>query len=130
MRAAGYRSAVPGNGTSRVRREATTPTRLTKAANEAAGESHAHQRHRRRNAEDHRRCRPGRGREIFVYGYYASYIGRPFLPNSSPVASLMLSLATFGVGYLMRPLPGMTTTVFGPLAPGRSIAWRISAPDR
>ncbi|MGI4793414.1 MAG: MFS transporter [Janthinobacterium lividum] len=42
--------------------------------------------------------------DFFVYGYYASYIGRAFFPNSSPAASLMLSLATFGVGFLMRPL--------------------------
>ena len=42
--------------------------------------------------------------DFFVYGYYASYIGRAFFPNNSPAASLMLSLATFGVGFLMRPL--------------------------
>ena len=42
--------------------------------------------------------------DFFVYGYYAAYIGRTFFPANSPVASLMLSLATFGVGFLMRPL--------------------------
>ncbi len=42
--------------------------------------------------------------DFFVYGYYAAYIGRVFFPNDSEVASLMLSLATFGVGFLMRPL--------------------------
>lgn len=42
--------------------------------------------------------------DFFVYGYYAAYIGRVFFPNDNPVASLMLSLATFGVGFLMRPL--------------------------
>lgn len=42
--------------------------------------------------------------DFFVYGYYASYIGKVFFPNDSAVASLMLSLATFGVGFLMRPL--------------------------
>ncbi|MGI4939866.1 MAG: MFS transporter [Janthinobacterium lividum] len=42
--------------------------------------------------------------DFFVYGYYASFIGRVFFPNNDPVASLMLSLATFGVGFLMRPL--------------------------
>jgi MFS family permease len=42
--------------------------------------------------------------DFFVYGYYAAYIGRAFFPNSSPAASLMLSFATFGVGFLMRPL--------------------------
>ncbi len=39
-----------------------------------------------------------------VFGYYAAGIGRTFFPNSSEYASLMLSLATFGSGFLMRPL--------------------------
>ena len=42
--------------------------------------------------------------DFFVYGYYASYIGRAFFPIAAQPASLMLSLATFGVGFLMRPL--------------------------
>ncbi len=39
-----------------------------------------------------------------VFGYYAAAIGRAFFPKGSEFASLMLSLATFGVGFLMRPL--------------------------
>lgn len=39
-----------------------------------------------------------------VFGYYAAGIGRAFFPNGSEYASLMLSLATFGSGFLMRPL--------------------------
>jgi MFS family permease len=39
-----------------------------------------------------------------VFGYYAAAIGRTFFPSSSEYASLMLSLATFGAGFLMRPL--------------------------
>ncbi len=42
--------------------------------------------------------------DFFVYGFYASYIGRAFFPSDDAWASLMLSLATFGVGFLMRPL--------------------------
>jgi MFS family permease len=42
--------------------------------------------------------------DFMVFGYYAAAIGRTFFPGSSPFASLMLSLATFGVGFLMRPL--------------------------
>jgi metabolite-proton symporter len=42
--------------------------------------------------------------DFMVFGYYASAIGRTFFPKSSEFASLMLSLATFGVGFLMRPL--------------------------
>ena len=39
-----------------------------------------------------------------VFGYYASGIARAFFPSQSEYASLMLSFATFGSGYLMRPL--------------------------
>ena len=42
--------------------------------------------------------------DFMVFGYYAAAIGRAFFPKSSEFASLMLSLATFGVGFLMRPL--------------------------
>ncbi len=42
--------------------------------------------------------------DFMVYGYYAKYIGDTFFPSVNPFASLMLSLMTFGVGYLMRPL--------------------------
>ena len=41
---------------------------------------------------------------FMVFGYYAAAIGKTFFPRSSDFASLMLSLATFGVGFLMRPL--------------------------
>lgn len=42
--------------------------------------------------------------DFMVFGYYATGIGRAFFPRSSEYAALMLSLATFGSGYLMRPL--------------------------
>ena len=42
--------------------------------------------------------------DFMVFGYYAAAIGRTFFPKSSEFASLMYSLATFGVGFLMRPL--------------------------
>ena len=42
--------------------------------------------------------------DFMIFGYYAKYIGETFFPVADPFASLMLSLATFGVGYLMRPL--------------------------
>src|SRR6266436_6941049 len=42
--------------------------------------------------------------DFMVFGYYAAAIGRTFFPKSSEFASLMLSLATFGAGFLMRPL--------------------------
>ncbi len=42
--------------------------------------------------------------DFMVFGYYASYIGRTFFPGGNEFASLMLSLMTFGAGFLMRPL--------------------------
>jgi metabolite-proton symporter len=42
--------------------------------------------------------------DFMVFGYYASAIGRAFFPSGSPFVSLMLSLMTFGAGFLMRPL--------------------------
>jgi MFS transporter, MHS family, citrate/tricarballylate:H+ symporter len=42
--------------------------------------------------------------DFMVFGYYAAAIGRTFFPKGSEFASLMLALATFGVGFLMRPL--------------------------
>src|SRR5689334_24331524 len=42
--------------------------------------------------------------DFMVFGYYAAAIGRTFFPNGSPFVSLMLSLMTFGAGFLMRPL--------------------------
>jgi MFS family permease len=42
--------------------------------------------------------------DFFVFGYYASSIGRVFFPVGNAFASLMLSLMTFGAGFLMRPL--------------------------
>src|SRR5579872_1766797 len=39
-----------------------------------------------------------------VYAYYASYIAKAIFPSNSEFASLMLTLGTFGAGYLMRPL--------------------------
>lgn len=42
--------------------------------------------------------------DFMVFGYYASAIARTFFPSQSEFASLMLSLMTFGAGFLMRPV--------------------------
>jgi metabolite-proton symporter len=42
--------------------------------------------------------------DFMVFGYYASAIGRTFFTQGSEFAGLMLALATFGAGFLMRPL--------------------------
>lgn len=42
--------------------------------------------------------------DFMVFGYYASAIGQAFFPSNNGFLSLMLSLMTFGAGFLMRPL--------------------------
>ncbi len=42
--------------------------------------------------------------DFFVFAYYAAAIGKAYFPSGNEVAQLMLSLATFGVGFLVRPI--------------------------
>src|SRR5215470_2466971 len=42
--------------------------------------------------------------DFMVFGYYATAIGKAFFPSGNAFLSLMLSLMTFGAGFLMRPL--------------------------
>jgi MFS family permease len=42
--------------------------------------------------------------DFFVFGYYATVIGHTYFPSGNAFVSLMLSLMTFGAGFLMRPL--------------------------
>ena len=42
-----------------------------------------------------------------TYAFFAVYIGKAFFPASTPLGSLLLSLAVFGVGFVSRPLGGI-----------------------
>ena len=42
--------------------------------------------------------------DFFLFGFYAADIGKTFFPAESEFASLMLTFAVFGAGFLMRPL--------------------------
>lgn len=42
--------------------------------------------------------------DFFLFGFYATSISKVFFPASSEFASLMLTFAVFGAGFLMRPL--------------------------
>jgi MFS family permease len=42
--------------------------------------------------------------DFMVFGYYADAIAQAVVPSGNPFVSLMLSLMTFGAGFLMRPL--------------------------
>jgi metabolite-proton symporter len=50
--------------------------------------------------------------DFMVYAYYASYIAHDIFPSNSEFASLMLTLGTFGAGYLMRPLGAIVLGVY------------------
>jgi MFS family permease len=45
--------------------------------------------------------------DFLNYSFFAVYIGRVFFPSTSPTASLLASLATFGVGFVTRPIGGI-----------------------
>jgi MFS family permease len=52
----------------------------------------------------------GNGLEFFdfaIYTYFATVLGKLFFPAASPFAQLLLSLATFGVGFVVRPIGGI-----------------------
>src|ERR1700744_217295 len=42
--------------------------------------------------------------DFLTYGFFAPQIGRAFFPSHDPATSLLTALATFGVGFLMRPV--------------------------
>jgi len=42
--------------------------------------------------------------DFFLFGFYANQIARAFFPATSDYAALMMTFATFGAGFFMRPL--------------------------
>ncbi|HFD2652773.1 TPA: MFS transporter [Klebsiella quasipneumoniae subsp. similipneumoniae] len=42
--------------------------------------------------------------DFFLFGFYATYIAHTFFPASSEFASLLMTFAVFGAGFLMRPI--------------------------
>ena len=42
--------------------------------------------------------------DFFVFAYYAAQIGKTFFPGDDQVATLLKTLAVFGVGFVMRPI--------------------------
>ena len=51
--------------------------------------------------------------DFFVYGTLAAIIAQHFFPADNPSASLLITLATFGVGFGMRPLGALLFGVLG-----------------
>lgn len=51
--------------------------------------------------------------DFLVYAFFATQIGETFFPSRDHTASLLASLATFGVGYLARPVGAVVVGVMG-----------------
>jgi len=50
--------------------------------------------------------------DFVTYAFFAVYIGNTFFPASTPLGSLLLSVAVFGVGFVSRPLGGVLIGAF------------------
>src|ERR1700753_2082722 len=50
--------------------------------------------------------------DIAVYGYFAVYISKAFFPNSDPTISLLLTLGTFALSFVTRPLGGVLLGIY------------------
>ena len=63
--------------------------------------------------------------DFITYSFFAIQIGHTFFPSQGPFGSLMLSLATFGVGFVTRPIGGIVIGTFSDRA-GRRPAMILS----
>ncbi|CAN5841183.1 MFS transporter [soil metagenome] len=63
--------------------------------------------------------------DFVTYAFFAVYIGRTFFPASTPLGSLLLSVAVFGVGFVSRPLGGILIGAFADRA-GRKPAMLLT----
>ena len=50
--------------------------------------------------------------DFITYSFFAIQIGHSFFPAQSEYASLMLSLATFGAGFITRPIGGIVLGIY------------------
>jgi MFS transporter, MHS family, citrate/tricarballylate:H+ symporter len=50
--------------------------------------------------------------DFMVFGYFAAAIGQAYFPAGDGTSALLKSLATFGVGFLMRPLGALVLGAF------------------
>ena len=70
----------------------------------------------------------GNGMEFFDFGVYAVYIGvigQTFYPADNPLVSDLASAATFGIGFIARPLGGLLIGAYGDRA-GRKPAMTLT----
>jgi MFS transporter, MHS family, proline/betaine transporter len=50
--------------------------------------------------------------DFLVFGFFTVIIARLFFPSASQYASLLLTTATFGVGFFMRPVGGIVLGIY------------------
>ncbi|MFZ3598407.1 MFS transporter [Streptomyces sp. BH104] len=64
--------------------------------------------------------------DIAVYGYFATYLSKVFFTNDDPALALLLTLGTFGVSFLIRPVGALVLGSYADRA-GRKAAltWSI-----
>jgi MHS family proline/betaine transporter-like MFS transporter len=68
------------------------------------------------------------GLELFdftVFGFFAAMIGDQFFPSANPMTSLLLAVATFGVGFFMRPLGAVLIGAYADRS-GRRAAFNVT----
>lgn len=61
-------------------------------------------------------CNVGNFIELFdfmIYGFFAVALGKAFFPSGDPLVSLLSSFATYGVGFLMRPIGAIVIGAYG-----------------
>src|SRR3974377_754386 len=50
--------------------------------------------------------------DFIIFGFLTVVISRLFFPSDSQYASLLLTTATFGVGFFMRPIGGVLLGIY------------------
>jgi len=63
--------------------------------------------------------------DFIIYALFAGYISSAFFPSSNSLTGLMITFATFAIGYLVRPLGGIVFGHFGDRV-GRKATFTIS----
>lgn len=51
--------------------------------------------------------------DFIIYGYFAAQIGKAMFPAADPVTIILSSFATYGVGFVMRPVGSMVLGSLG-----------------
>lgn len=64
--------------------------------------------------------------DLIIFGFLSLTISRQFFPAGDPTASLLLTFATFGISFVMRPLGGIVLGIYADRA-GRMKAMTMAA---